>query len=166
MTTFISSFSVAFLMLINPFSKTTDLHLSTANCLYNEKDRSLEIEIEVYVSNILELFKSNAGELLDLEKGQDQKAAEEFLSDYLALNFMLIQDGKLLRQKFLKMKVVDEKAYLLMEAEVLTPGNLMLKNMLFFEIYPDQINIVKVNAAGNSGEYYFNSKTPEQAIVI
>ena len=64
------------------------------------------------------------------------------------------------------MKVVDEKAYLLMEAEVLTPGNLMLKNMLFFEIYPDQINIVKVNAAGNSAEYYFNSKTPEQAIVI
>lgn len=164
--TFFTSILMSVALSGSAFFGASELHLSTANCNYNPSDRSMIVEIEVYTSNVVELIKLNTGEVFDLEKAQDQKAAEDFLGEYLELNFMWIQDGKLLRQKFLKMEIVDEKAYLVAEVEILKTGSLMLKNMLFFEIFPDQINIVKVNAGENSADYYFNSKTPEQAIAL
>ena len=124
------------------FSGTADFHMTTANCLYNAEDKSLVIDLEVYSSNIAELIKVNTGETIDLEKAKDQNLAEDFLNDYLELNFLFIQDGKLLRHNFLKLEVVDEKTHLVLEAEVPKPGNLMLKNTLFFELFSDQINLV------------------------
>ena len=167
MTSFFASIATFVTAIASVSFTTADFQTSTATCVFNAADRSLMVDLEVSTGNLTELILKQS-ELfeLDLEKAKDQRVVEEFIIEYLEQNFLLIQEGKQLRQSFLKMEVLKDKTHLVFDVEIITVTNIKLKNTLFFDLYPDQINIVKINSAANSNDYYFNSKAPEQSIAL
>jgi len=166
MTSILIGMSTVLTLLASIDFSPNDFQTSTATCVYSAEDRSLMVDLEVSTLNLTELLLKQAELALDLEKPKDQRVAEEFVIDYIEQNFLLIQDGKQLRQNFLKLEVIADKTHLVFDVEVNSANNISLKNTLFLDLYPGQINIVKVNSAANSADYYFNANNAEQLIAL
>lgn len=166
MTSFLVGITAVFTLLTSINFGITDFQTSTATCVFNAEDRSFMVDLEVSTGNLAELILQQTEISLDLEKPKDQRVAADFVVEYLEQNFLLIQDGKQLRQNFLKLDVVDDKTHLVFEVEVISANDISLKNTLFLDVYPGQINIVKVNSGASSADYYFNSNNAEQQIAL
>ncbi len=159
-------FSLFFMLMGGVVFSTQNFHTTTATAIYSAQDRSLRVELEVFADNLNELLTALTEQEVDISLPRDQKAANEVLEEYLAQNFYFVQKGKVLELMFLEMEIKNDKAILLLEAEVLSPENVTMKNTLFFTLFPDQINIVNVLSGEKSNTYYLNQKTPESAIKL
>lgn len=158
-------FSIFLAPLLLGFS-TNELYTSTVNATYNANSRIVALELEVGTNNLNELLNSISGGEFDVLLAKDERAALDILDDYLQQNFLMIQNGKVLPLSVLEIKPDARETIIVFEIEVIETEQIQLKNTLFFEIYPTQINIVKIKGETQYNEYYFDAQNPDQEIVL
>ncbi len=129
-------------------------HSSFTRMDYNAKDKLVEISIQLFTHDLVPVLERQAKKNIDLEKTPD---IDKLLFDYLNLNFVLRDkkgDPRLLKWvgKEIKSDVVN--IYIEIPSGESFNG-WSLRNSIFFESFPIQVNYVVTRYGDKKIDLYF-----------
>ncbi|CAN5789747.1 hypothetical protein BH20ACI4_BH20ACI4_12600 [soil metagenome] len=144
---FITKVSGVFLLVLTVFalpSLAHNYHTSLTRIDYNKKEKSLEIEINLFNHDLEKVLESKYKKRIDFEKSKEM---DKMLFDYLKETF-LIKDEKNAEKKLVWVgKEIDvELTTMFVEVkEIDSIEKLELQNKLFFESFAEQVNLVTLH---------------------
>jgi hypothetical protein len=131
-------------------------HTSLTRIDYNEKEKLLEISMQVFTHDLVPALEQKARKRIDLEKTPD---ADRLIQDYLAENFVLKnKNGDAEKLNWIGKQLEVDSVWLYFEIpwnETLEGAN--LQNSLFFEMFPEQANLVVARFAGKKADLVFKA---------
>jgi hypothetical protein len=129
-------------------------HTSLTRIDYNEKEKILEVSIQVFTHDLVPTLEQKARKRIDLEKSPD---ADRLIQDYLAENFVLKnKNGDAGKLNWVGKQLEVDSVWLYFEIpwnETLEGAN--LQNSLFFEMFAEQTNLVVARFAGKKADLVF-----------
>ena len=130
-------------------------HTTLTRIDYNPEEKLYEISIQIFTHDLVPLLeRRSGGKRVDLEKTSD---VDKIIQDYLNENFVLTdKQGAVKHLKWIGKEVETDSIRVFVE----TPAteNLegyKLKNTLFFEIFPEQSNLVVCRYDGKKADLMF-----------
>jgi len=138
-------------------------HTTLTRIDYNPNEKLYEISIQIFTHDLMPLLeRRSGGKRVDLEKTSD---VDKMIQDYLNENFVLTdKKGAVKHLKWIGKEVETNSIRVFVETP--TTENLegfRLKNTLFFESFPEQINLVVCRYDGKKADLMFKvgDKTKE-----
>lgn len=153
-------FSVALILIwagnAFPRSFLHTFHTSLTRIDYREKEKLVEISVQLFSHDLVPALERRAKKQIDLEKTPD---IDKILFDYFNDNFVL-QDktGKSKELTWVGKEVSVDTVYIYVEFS--SDENLegcKLRNTFFFESFPEQTNRVVARYAGKKADLLFKS---------
>jgi hypothetical protein len=121
---------------------------------YNEKEKLVEISLQLFTHDLVPLLEQNAKKRIDLEKTPE---ADKLILNYLNENFVLKNkngEAQTLRWVGKEIEVDVVRVYVeIASTESLAGAN--LQNTLFFESFPEQTNLVIARFDGKKADLMF-----------
>jgi hypothetical protein len=133
-----------FLFIVISATQASSLHRfhSTLTRIdYNAADKIYEITIQLFTHDLAPTLERKGGKKFDLEKSAD---ANKLILEYINENFVLTdKKGERKILKWIGKEVETDSVFIYVETPAAeNPEGSQLKNTLFFESYPEQINLV------------------------
>jgi hypothetical protein len=140
------------------FSLSTALahryHTSLTRMDYNEKQKLIEISLQLFTHDLVPILEQNAKKRIDLEKTPE---ADKLILDYLNENFVLKNkngETQTLRWVGKELEVDVVRVYVEIPSTE-SPAGANLQNTLFFESFPEQTNLVVARFDGKKADLMF-----------
>jgi hypothetical protein len=146
-----------FLIIIIAAFQTSALHrfhTTLTRIDYNAEKKLYEISIQLFTHDLVPLLERRSGKPIDLEKNSD---ADRLIFEYLKENFVLTNKKEQIKTLKWVGKEFDTsliRIYVETSSEE-TPEGYQLKNTLFFESHPKQINLVVWRYDGKKADLRF-----------
>jgi hypothetical protein len=138
-------------------------HTSLTRIDYNAREKLAEISIQVFTHDLVPVLERFAKKNVDLEKTPD---IDKLILKYLNANFIL-KDKKGAAKKLVwvgKEQKVD-RAYIYVEIPMNTGfDGFTLRNTIFFESFPKQVNVVVARYNEKKVDLIFNVGDQEKLI--
>ncbi len=137
-------------------------HTSLTRIDYNAKEKIFEISIQLFAHDLVPLLEKRGGKRFDLEKSNE---ADKLIFDYLNENFVLSdKNGAAKKLKWIGKEFDIDTVEVYLETD--STENLegyKLKNIIFFESFPEQTNLVVCRYEGAKADLLFKAgdKTKE-----
>ena len=116
-------------------------HTSLTRMDFNSETKSLEISIQLFTHDIIEVFEKRRRKKNDI---QEKEEIDKLIFEYLKENFVLkSKDGQSAKMKWVGKEVKVDLTWVFLEIPL--PENLeeaKLQNTIFFETYQEQTNHV------------------------
>lgn len=130
-------------------------HTSLTRMDYNEKEKIVEIAIQLFTHDLVPTLEQKAGgKRIDLEKTPD---VDKLIFNYLNENFIFKNkkgDNQALRWVGKELEV--DVAWIYVEIPVTeSPAGMSLQNTVFFESFPEQTNLVIARFEGKKADLMF-----------
>lgn len=116
-------------------------HTTLTRIDYNQKEKLLEISIQIFTHDLEPMLERKAGKKVDLEKSAK---VDELIQNYLSDNFVLTDkkgEKKILKWVGKEVETDTVRVYVETTADEI-PENYKLKNTLFFDSFEEQTNLV------------------------
>jgi len=129
-------------------------HTTMTRIDYNAEKKLYEISIQIFTHDLVPLLERRGGKRIDLEKSPD---ADNLILSYLNENFVLTDKNDKAKTLVWIGKEIDANSvriYVETSSEETLEGY-KLKNTLFFESYPKQINLVVCLYDGKKADLMF-----------
>jgi hypothetical protein len=129
-------------------------HTSLTRIDYDAKQKLFEITIQVFSHDLVSVIKGKNDKSIDLEKTPD---IDKLIFDYLNANFILTTakgETKILRWIGKEFDADSMRIYLETDSTE-NPEGYKLKNIIFFESYPKQTNLVVCRYDGKKADLIF-----------
>jgi hypothetical protein len=137
-----------------PSAKAHRYHTSLTRMDYNEKEKLVEISLQLFTHDLVPILEQKAKKRVDLEKTPE---VDKLILDYLNENFVLRNkngEAQTLRWVGKEIEVDVARIYVeVPETESLAGAN--LQNTLFFESFPEQTNLVIARFDGKKADLLF-----------
>ena len=121
---------------------------------YNEKEKLVEISIQLFTHDLVPALEQKAKKRVDLEKTPE---VDKLILDYLNENFVLKnKNGESLSMKWVGKELEVDAVWVYVEissAENLSGAN--LQNTILFESFPEQLNLVIARFDGKKADLAF-----------
>lgn len=116
-------------------------HTSLARMDYNEKDKNIEISIQLFVHDALPMLERRLKKRVDIEKTPEANAE---LFKYLSENFIFQNKaGEVQKLKWVGREFENDAIYVFVEIPYRESfEGTRLQNTIFFESFPQQTNLV------------------------
>ncbi len=152
---------VSILLVIFSFSANNahDFHISKCLIKYNEASTSLEISLHIFIDDFEEALESYGAKDLNLCTEKESDTAEDYMIEYLSLQFHIKQNGILLEPYFLGKEISDDLAAVWCYFEIpdiQAEGELEIKNEILLDMFNDQKNITSVKLLSVSEYFLFH----------
>jgi len=151
--------TILFFLLVSTASGFASLtlhryHTSLTRMDYNVKEKTVETSIQLFTHDLVPLLEQKSGKRVDLEKTPN---VDKLILNYLSENFILRDDkGEAKKIKWVGKEVEIETAQIYIEFAVdKSPDGFSLQNTLFFESYPEQMNLVIARFDGKKSDLLF-----------
>lgn len=129
-------------------------HTSLTRMDYNEKEKLVEISIQIFTHDLVPVLEQQAKKRVDLEKTPE---VDKLILDYLNENFVLKnKNGETQALRWVGKELEVDSIWVYVEipsAESLAGAN--LQNTLFFESFPEQTNLVIALFGGKKADLMF-----------
>jgi Domain of unknown function (DUF6702) len=129
-------------------------HTSLTRIDYNEKEKLVEITIQIFTHDLVPVLEKRAGKEIDLEKTAD---IDKIILEYLSQNFVLKnKKGEAQKLNWVGKELEVDTAYVYVEipsAESLE--GFSLQNTIFFESFAEQTNLVTARFDGKKADLLF-----------
>ncbi len=138
-------------------------HTTLTRMDYNAKDKVIEISIQLFTHDVVEVLEKRNKKSIDLEETPDVDA---LILKYLESNFILKnKKGEVQKLKFVGKEIQAETTYLYLEisSEESFEGFSLL-NVIFFENYAKQVNLAVMNFGDKKADLYFKVGDKEKII--
>ena len=138
-------------------------HTTMTRIDYNAEQKLLEISIQLFTHDLEALLKKRTGKAIDLEKNAE---IDKLIFEYLNENFVLTdKKGERKVLKWVGKESDADSIRLYVETGATeNPIGYKLKNMLFFESYPEQANLVVCRFDGRKADLLFKVGDKEKEI--
>lgn len=140
-------------------------HTSLTRMDFNEKDKMIEVSIQVFTHDIVSVLEKTSKKRIDLDETPDIDA---IIQKYLETNFSLKnKKSEVMSLKWVGKEVRAETTYLYFEIPS-EEGfeNYTLYNTLFFESFSEQTNIVVGKFLDKKADLYFKVGDKPKEIVF
>jgi hypothetical protein len=121
---------------------------------YNEKEKLVEIAIQLFTHDLVPALEQKTGKRVDLEK---TPGVDKLILDYLNENFVLKnKNGATLALKWVGKELEVDSVRVYVEtpsAETLAGAH--LQNTILFESFPEQVNLVIARFGGKKADLAF-----------
>ncbi|HLM02322.1 MAG TPA: DUF6702 family protein [Pyrinomonadaceae bacterium] len=129
-------------------------HMSLTRMDYNEKEKLVEISIQLFTHDLVPALEQKTGKRVDLEKTPD---VDKQILGYLSDNFVLKnKNGEPLALKWVGKEMEVDAVWVYVEtssAESLSGAS--LQNTVLFESFPEQVNLVIARFGGKKADLMF-----------
>jgi hypothetical protein len=137
-----------------PSTKAHRYHTSLTRMDYNEKEKLVEISIQLFTHDLVPVLEQKAKKRVDLEKTPE---VDKLILDYLNENFVLKnKNGEPLSLKWVGKELEVDAVWVYVESpspESLSGAN--LQNTVLFESFPEQTNLVIARFDGKKADLLF-----------
>jgi hypothetical protein len=155
--------NILFKVLVSVFAMSVSgnafhtFHTSLTRMDYNEKEKLIEITIQLFTHDLVPVLEKKAGSAIDLEKDADN---DNILLDYLDENFILNRNGVSIgKLAWVGKETKVDRVYVYVEIPYEGSfENLELKNSIFFESFPAQTNLVTFHFGDSKADLVFKIK--------
>jgi hypothetical protein len=146
----------AFSFLLFPSVEAHRYHTSLTRIDYNEREKLLEISIQVFMHDLVPTLEQKAKKRIDLEQTPD---VDNLILDYLAENFVFKnKSGEVQRLNWVGKEIDADSVWLYVEIPWNeNPEGSFLQNTLFFEAFPEQTNLVIMRYGGKKADLLFKA---------
>ncbi len=129
-----------FLLFTSPTSAHR-YHTSLTRMDYNEKEKLVEITIQLFTHDLVPVLEKRAKKSIELEKTPD---IDKIILEYLSQNFILKnKKGEAQTLNWVGKELEVDTAYVYVEIPMSeSPEGLTLQNTIFFESFAEQTNLV------------------------
>lgn len=141
--------------------KTHNIHATMTEVTWNDRDRSLELVLEMHAELLEARLSLDLGEKLSfLNEGQTEKLqmyAEPLIIDHL----MVSANSQPIQLLYLGLEYQDDHVYIYLEQSLENePANLRVMNTLFLDDLPGQTNsvVVRVGTFEDAGKISASSE--------
>lgn len=138
-------------------------HTTLTRMDYNAKDKLIEISIQFFTHDVVEVLEKQSKKSIDLEETPNVDA---LIFKYLESNFALKnKTGEVQKLKFVGKEIQAETTYLYLEisSEESFEGYI-LQNNIFFESFQKQVNLVVAKFGEKKADLYFKVGDKEKII--
>ncbi len=139
-------------------------HTSLTRLDFNAQEKIFEISIRLFTHDLTQFLEQKTGKRIDLEK---TPGIDQMIFNYVNENFVL----KNRKEETKKLKFIGKELdidavliYLETSSED-SPKNFTLQNTLFFESFPEQVNLVIANYEGKKADLLFKVGDKSKEIV-
>ncbi|MCY7347412.1 MAG: hypothetical protein LH614_14485 [Pyrinomonadaceae bacterium] len=137
-----------------PSAEAHRFHTTLTRIDYNAEQKIVEISVQIFTHDLMPLLEQRSGKRVELEKMPD---VDRIILKYLNENFVLTDKKD--RAKTLKWvgKELDtDSVRVYLETDLTeNPEGYKLKNTLFFENFPEQLNLVVCRYDGKKADLMF-----------
>lgn len=127
------------------FSSAHPFHVSVCDIFFNEKAKSVEITHKIFLDDLEEALKEDAGYSVDILKRLENNQLKELLINYLKSNFSCAVDGEKLTLTYIGSEVQEDALWVYQEAvNVERFSEVEVKNTVLLGLFDDQTNLVHV----------------------
>ncbi|GHA46025.1 hypothetical protein GCM10007103_28850 [Salinimicrobium marinum] len=138
-----------FLLPLISFTEAHKFYLSVTDMEYSEKNKSLQIISRVFTDDMENLLKTRYSKGLYLTKEEEHEAADGFLKKYLSEKLEIQVNGEQRKFNYLGKKYDNDQLVLFLEVEDLPDlTNVIVRNEVLTDLFPDQKNVVHVSFKG------------------
>jgi hypothetical protein len=146
-------FTFAFCLLPSP-SSAHRYHTSLTRLDYNEREKLVEITIQLFTHDLVPVLEKRTGKQIDLEKTAE---IDKIMLEYLAQNFVLKNNkGEIQKLRWVGKELEVDTAYVYVEIpSTESLEGAMLQNTIFFESFAEQTNLVSARFDGQKVDLLF-----------
>jgi hypothetical protein len=140
-------------------------HASLAEVEYVPSTHVVEVAIRVFPDDLEDALAQRAHKHVRLDRTPN---AEQLAAEYVQTAFRLVDaTGNEARFEWVGMEVKADSAWLYVQASAPNGvAGMKLRDALFFELFPDQVNTVNVKQASARATLVFKTGDAEQAIAL
>ena len=145
-----------FTFALMPVEASHRYHTSLTRMDYNDKEKSVEITIQLFTHDLIPMLERQAKKKIDLETTPD---IDKLILEYVNKNFVLIDRNNKKREPIWVGKELEVDVALV-HIEIPLAEGLMgaqLKNTIFFEGFPEQTNFVTARFDGKKSDLLFKA---------
>ena len=160
-----AAFAALLLLLLTPLLALAHAyHASIAELRYNPAKRQVEISIKVFIDDLEKALSQDQLTAVHLDEPRAQALAAAYLQRSLRVG---TKPGEALPLQFVGMQA-EQDAYWLHARVSLPAGRpltgLRLRHTLLLDLFPDQMNIVNLEAGGKKQSALFRAGHEEQEV--
>ncbi len=140
---------------------THDFHVSKCLVEYNEKNKSIEISLHLFLDDFEDALKYIGGKNLFLCTEKENLEAEEWIATYLKRKFKLELNGHPIDFQYLGKEQASDlmSVWCYMEiTDIQEFSEITITNEILLEIFDDQKNIISLIGPGKKKEMMISAK--------
>lgn len=138
----------SFVLLINYLSGiySHDFHVSVANIEFDKTEQALEISQRIFIDDLeLVLSQINDSTKIDIIQDFDEEITKKSIKNYVLSQINISANGKVAELNYLGAKLDGDVIVVFIESpNIKKLKSIMVKNTIFMESFPDQINLIHV----------------------
>ncbi len=129
-------------------------HTSLTRMNYNQKEKLVEVTIQLFTHDLVPMLEKRTKKQIDLEKTPD---IDKSIVKYLDENFVLKdKNGEIKKIVWVGKEIKADTVFVYIEIPLSEDfGNYSLQNTLFFESFPEQTNLVNVRFGEKKADLLF-----------
>lgn len=140
-------------------------YVSNTQIDFRPDEHTLQITIKLFADDVDETVEANTAYALGLSTDTQHPEAAKHVQKYLAPLFMLQVNGKPVDCNWVGMEIEDDLLWCYLEvSNVRTVKSVEVQNELLMGYFPDQSNIVDVNAHGTTKSLLLRAGSSKQTV--
>jgi hypothetical protein len=124
-----------------------EFHVSKCLVEFNEAEQALQMSMHIFLDDLEEALRRKGADDLFICTKMESEDAEKLMSQYVADNFILEVNGKVLEYEFLGKEPSEDLQGVWCYLEILnvtSVKDLKVTNNILLEVYDDQKNVVSI----------------------
>lgn len=152
------SFYILLTLLLVPFTSLQnaehEYYVSVTEISYSEKQKSLQIISQIFISDFEKLLKERYDENITLLPDSNAELIEKYMKRYVEDKLKIKVNGSSVKFKFIGKEYKDDITYCYLEVENISNINsIEVTNKVLFDILPEQQNIVRLKLLGKNKSF-------------
>lgn len=133
-------------------------YLSVTEINYDTKQSDLQISVRIFTDDLENTLRNSSSTKIDLLNKDKYQEMSKLVNQYVHSKFNIKIDGKEIIYKWLGYERDEDAIWIYFESSKLPkPSKIEVDNKLLYELYDEQMNIVKVNIAGKKQSSKLNN---------
>lgn len=149
--------------------KAHQFHVSKCSIEYNEKEKAVQITLQVFIDDLEEALREQGVDQLFLGTEKESKKADEYIEKYLQQRFNLAINQKEKEPVYLGKELSEDLTAFWFYLEVPKVKNMKeikIFNNILMEIFDDQKNIINVKGPKQQKGYFMFIKGNNEETVV
>lgn len=152
-------FLFSFLAEAHPF------HVSVCELEYNANSQRYELALKIFTDDFTKALKEYDTKQTEIDLLGEDKALQPLLENYLNLYFIIREGEQSLELSYVGKEGDEDAVWFYFEVASVAPGKaLYVKNLILFDQFDDQSNLLHYRCGIESNSYMFKKSQNEHAI--
>lgn len=149
------------LLLVTLMTNVHPFYMSITQIDHRPKTQTLEISTKIFTEDLENAIESTSWQKLKLFTAQENKDADERISEYLKDNFSVSVNEQPASWKFIGKQKEDDAVWIYLEvANIAKINTFFLENTVLTERFESQNNIIHLNISNQKKSYILSKTTP------